>query len=56
MRLLFKQRLFSWFDSCDSLDEKGSTVYVIKRELSWGQMPSMPLPRLSPPPRCWRCV
>ena len=36
MRLLFKQRFFSWFDSYDSFDEDGNTVYVVKGELSWG--------------------
>lgn len=36
MRLLFKQRLFSWFDSYDVYDEDGNTVYVVKGELSWG--------------------
>lgn len=36
MRLLFKQRFFSWFDSYDIYDEDGSTVYVVKGELSWG--------------------
>ena len=28
MKLLFKQRLFSWFDSYDIYDEAGNTVYV----------------------------
>ena len=36
MRLLFKQRLFSWFDSYDIFDEEGNTVYTVKGELSWG--------------------
>ena len=36
MRLLFKQRLFSWFDSYDIYDEVGNTVYVVKGQLSWG--------------------
>ena len=30
MKLLFKQRLFSWFDSYDIYDEAGNTVYVVK--------------------------
>ena len=30
MKLLFKQRLFSWFDSYDIYDESGNTVYVGK--------------------------
>ncbi len=36
MKLLFKQRLFSWFDSYDIFDENGNTVYVVKGQLSWG--------------------
>ncbi len=36
MRLLFKQRLFSWFDSYDIYNETGETVYVVKGHLSWG--------------------
>lgn len=36
MRLLFKQRLFSWFDSYDIYDEDGNTVYIVKGQLSWG--------------------
>ena len=38
MRLLFKQRLFSWFDSYDIYNESGETVYVVKGELSWGHL------------------
>ena len=36
MRLLFKQRFFSWFDSYDIYNEAGETVYVVKGQLSWG--------------------
>lgn len=36
MKLLFKQRLFSWFDSYDIYDEAGNTVYFVKGQLSWG--------------------
>ena len=36
MKLLFKQRFFSWFDSYDIFDESGDTVYVVKGQLSWG--------------------
>ena len=36
MRLLFKQRFFSWFDSYDIYDEDGNTVYTVKGQLSWG--------------------
>ena len=35
MKLLFKQRFFSWFDSYDIYDEAGSTVYVVRGQLSW---------------------
>ncbi len=38
MQLLFKQRLFSWFDSYDIYDEVGNTVFVVKGELSWGHL------------------
>ncbi len=31
MKLLFKQRMFSWFDSYDIYDENENTVYVVKR-------------------------
>ena len=36
MKLLFKQRFFSWFDSYDIYDEAGNTVYVVRGQLSWG--------------------
>ena len=36
MRLLFKQRFFSWFDSYDIYNEAGQTVYTVKGQLSWG--------------------
>lgn len=36
MRLLFKQRMFSWFDSYDVYDEQGQTALVVKGQLSWG--------------------
>lgn len=36
MRLLFKQRFFSWFDSYDIYDEAGNVAYVVKGQLSWG--------------------
>ena len=35
-KLLFKQRLFSWFDSYDIYDETEQTVYVVKGQLAWG--------------------
>ena len=36
MKLLFKQRFFSWLDSYDIFDEHGNTVYTVKGQLSWG--------------------
>ena len=36
MKLLFKQRLFSWFDSYDIYNEAGYPVYTVKGQLSWG--------------------
>ena len=36
MKLLFKQRIFSWLDSYDIYDENENTVYTIKGQLSWG--------------------
>lgn len=30
MRMYFKQRLFSWFDSYDIYDEAGNTLYTVK--------------------------
>ena len=36
MKLLFRQRAFSWFDSYDIYDENENTVYVVKGQLSWG--------------------
>ena len=36
MKLLFKQRMFSWFDSYDIYNEAGDAVYEVKGVLSWG--------------------
>ena len=36
MKLLFKQRMFSWFDSYDIFDEDNNTVFTVKGQLSWG--------------------
>ena len=36
MKLLFKQRFFSWFDSYDIYAETGQKVYTVKGQLSWG--------------------
>ena len=36
MKLLFKQRFFSWLCSYDIYDEAGQTVYTVKGQLAWG--------------------
>ena len=36
MRLLFKQRMFSWFHAYDIYDDAGNTVYTVQGEPSWG--------------------
>ena len=36
MKLLFKQRFFSWFDSYDIYNEAGETVYTVEGKLSCG--------------------
>ena len=36
MKLLFKQRFFSWLCSYDIYDENGNTVYTVEGQLSWG--------------------
>lgn len=36
MKLLFKQRFFSWLDSYDIYNEAGDTVYTVRGELAWG--------------------
>ena len=36
MKLLFRQRAFSWFDSYDIYDENENTMYVVKGQFSWG--------------------
>lgn len=38
MKLLFKQRIFSWLDSYDIYDETGQIVYTVKGQLSWGHL------------------
>ena len=36
MKLLFKQRMFSWFDSYDIYNEAGETVFTVKGRMAWG--------------------
>ena len=38
MRLLFKQRFFSWFDSYDIYDEMGNTVFTVRGDVAWGHL------------------
>lgn len=38
MKLLFKQRIFSWFDSYDIYDEQGNTVFTVEGKLGWGHV------------------
>ena len=36
MKMQFKQRLFSWFDSYDIYDENGRILFTVEGKLSWG--------------------
>ncbi|NJP39708.1 hypothetical protein HCH52_01390 [Oscillospiraceae bacterium HV4-5-C5C] len=36
MKVLFKQRLFSWFDTYDIYREDGQTLFTVRGKLSWG--------------------
>ena len=36
MKLIFKQRFFSWFDSYDIYNEAGQTVYTVKGQFDLG--------------------
>ena len=36
MRLYFKQRFFSWFDSYDIFDDSETVIYTVKGVPSWG--------------------
>ena len=35
MKLLFKQRFFSWFDSYDIYNEAGETVYTVEGKVRY---------------------
>ena len=37
MKLLFKQRAFSWFDSYDIYNDRHETVFTVEGQLSWGK-------------------
>lgn len=36
MKILFRQRFLSWFDSYDIYDESDRTIYTVQGKLSWG--------------------
>ena len=36
MRLLFKQRIFTWFDSYDIYDENQQPVFTVEGQFYWG--------------------
>lgn len=36
MKMRFKQRFFSWFDSYDIYGQSGQVLYTVKGQLSWG--------------------
>ena len=38
MKLLFKERMFSWFDSYDIYDEAGNVLYTVRGQIAWGHL------------------
>ena len=36
MKMLFRQRFFSWFDSYDIYDEAGNVLFTVEGKLAWG--------------------
>ena len=36
VKILFKQRIFSWFDSYDIYDEWGGTLFTVQGKPAWG--------------------
>ena len=36
MRMMFKQRFFSWFDSYDIYDEQENALFEVQGQLAWG--------------------
>ena len=48
MRLLLKQRLFSWWDSFDIYNDEGQTVYTVHGQPSWGHRLEIRLPSGEP--------
>lgn len=51
MKLYFKQRFFSWFDSYDIYYEGGDVAYTVEGQLSWGHCLHILDPRGSTLPR-----
>lgn len=37
MKILFKQRFFSWFDSYDIYGESGEVIFSVQGKLAWGK-------------------
>ena len=37
MRMIFKQRMFSWFDSYDIYNEYKETLYTVEGKFAWGK-------------------
>lgn len=37
MRMIFKQRFFSWFDSYDIYAESGETIFTVEGRMGWGK-------------------
>ena len=38
MKMLFKQKLFSWFDSYDIYDQNNEILYRVKGQFGWGHV------------------
>lgn len=38
MKLRFRERFFSWFDSYDIYDEAGRTAFTVEGKLAWGHL------------------
>lgn len=38
MKLVFKQRMFTWFDSYDIYDEDGNTYFSVEGKPAWGHL------------------
>ena len=38
MKLVFKQRILSWFDSYDIYDEHANVYFTVEGQLAWGHM------------------